>query len=61
MSKSLSLLFSITATLILIGVAVSLSYRSLGWALALFVLWFIVVGLGFVVKARLRKIDSERK
>lgn len=60
MSKPLALFFSFTAMLLLIGVGISLSYRSLSWAFTLFVVWFLFVGTGFIVKAKQRKKESSR-
>jgi hypothetical protein len=57
MSKTLSLLFSLLATAMLLATAFSISYN--GWlALALGVLSIFMIGLGFVVKAKLRKKSS---
>jgi heme A synthase len=55
MSKSLALFFAALGVLIMIGIGAALSYRELGIALILLAVYIAVVGLGFVVKARLRR------
>jgi len=62
LTKSLSLLFAIVTTLFMIGIAVSLSYRS-PLLVALFVIAAVVnTGAGFIVKARMnRKQDGNQQ
>ena len=55
MSKSLALIFSVTAIIFLVGIGIALSYRLPWLALLLAMLWVVQVGLGFVVKAKKHK------
>ncbi|WP_239618685.1 hypothetical protein [Cohnella mopanensis] len=58
MSKSLSLFFAMASIVLMLATAFSLSHN--GWLALLFgVLTIAVTGLGFVVKARLRKKLSD--
>lgn len=57
MSKSASLFFAVTAGLLMIATAFSLTYNI--WiALTCFILTFVTIGAGFVVKARSRSKRS---
>jgi uncharacterized protein YqfA (UPF0365 family) len=55
MNKPLALLFSVVAIILFICVGISLSYRLPLLALLFAIAAFIHIGIGFVVKARLRK------
>lgn len=58
MSKALALMFSTAGVVMLIGVAAALSYRNLWLALIMIVLYIVVVGVGFVVRARLNRREG---
>ncbi|MFC4597070.1 DUF5325 family protein [Cohnella hongkongensis] len=54
MSKTLSLLFAVLSVIFMLATAFSISYN--GWLALLFgVVSIAVMGLGFVIKAKLRK------
>lgn len=55
LNKSLALLWSIMAVIILIAVGISLSYQNLWLAAALIALYIVQVGVGFILKARLAR------
>lgn len=55
MDKALSLFFAVTAVMFFIGIGVALSYRNLWIALLLAVVSVLYIGLGFIIKARLRR------
>ncbi|MFF2480802.1 DUF5325 family protein [Paenibacillus sp. NPDC058071] len=54
MSKPLSLLFAVLSVVLMLATAVSISIN--GWFAALFgILSILMIGSGFIVKARLRR------
>lgn len=55
MSKSLAFMFSAAGVVMLFGIGAALSYRNLWIALLLGIFYIVVIGVGFVVKARLRR------
>lgn len=55
MSKPLSLLFAVTAVLLMIGTSIALSYQIPWLILTLFGFTLVVIVAGFVVKSRFRK------
>lgn len=55
MSKSMALFFSVLGVIFMIGIGAALSYRSLWSALILLIGYIGIVGLGFVVRARLTR------
>lgn len=55
MSKPLSLLFAVTAVLLMIGTSIALSYQIPWLILTLFGLALVVIVAGFVVKSRFGK------
>lgn len=55
MNKGLSLYFAIMGTLLLVASAGSLSFRNTAVSVTLILLTICHIGLGFVVRARLRR------
>lgn len=55
MSKPMALFFAVLGVIFMIGIGAALSYRSLWMALVLLIGYIGIVGLGFVVKARLKR------
>ncbi|MNZ80769.1 hypothetical protein D3C78_994150 [compost metagenome] len=54
MSKTLSLLFSVTAIIFMSAMSIAISHS--GWLVLLFgLLTLLTIGAGFIVRARLRK------
>ncbi len=58
MNKGLALYFAVMGTVLLAAAAGSLSFRMPWLSITLFVLTLLHIGLGFVVKARLRKKNT---
>lgn len=58
MSKSMSLLFSATAILFLSAMSISIAHNII-WVLIFGVLSIVTIGVGFVMKARLRKLSED--
>jgi hypothetical protein len=55
MNKGLSLYFAVMGTLLLVAFAGSLSFRNAGVSIALFVITILHIGIGFMIRARLRR------
>ena len=55
MNKLMALFFAVSALLILFGIGAALSYRNLWAALMLAAAYLLVVGLGFALKAVLKR------
>lgn len=60
MSKSLSMFFAVLSVIFMSATAISISYS--GWYVLLFsLLSLLSIGLGFIMKARLRRKSESRK
>lgn len=59
MSRLEALLFSFAGVALMCGVGIALSYRSLAGAALLGLASFLLVGAGFIYKARKRRRKSE--
>ncbi|WP_128896281.1 DUF5325 family protein [Longirhabdus pacifica] len=55
MSKKYAFLYSVFSLLVLLSIAVALSFRSLWVALLLTIAYVFIVGFGFILKARIRR------
>jgi len=55
MSKGLALYFAVMGTLLLAATAGSISFRHAGVTILLAVLTLLHLGLGFIIKARMRR------
>lgn len=55
LGKILSLTFAVIAVVLLMGIGIALSYRELWLALLLSLASILFIGLGFIIKARLRR------
>jgi hypothetical protein len=61
LSKPLAMLFAVSGVLCMTGIGVALSYRLLWLAFAMLAAYVVVLGGGFMLKARLRRKQEERK
>jgi len=55
LNKPLSLLFAVTAILLLVGVGVALGFQNIVIAIVCFISFFVVMGIGFMLKAKWQK------